>query len=72
MRMIRSLTVGGQLFEIRPKYVRQLVPSMLGLTVLITASGSRFVLTEAIADLLRQNPNCFTWDKTSQTFVLRG
>jgi len=71
MKMIRGLTPGGQLFEIQPKYVLQLVPAQ-GLTVLVTASGSRFVLTEGIADVLRQAPSSFTWDTTSQTFVLRG
>ena len=66
--MIRSLTTSGHLFEIRPKYVRQIVPSF-GLTVLITDSGARFILTDELKDILRQAEKDFRWDSQSQTFV---
>jgi len=38
MKMIRSLTTGGQLFEIQPKFVLQLVPAQ-GLTELFPLGG---------------------------------
>lgn len=69
-KTICSMTTAGLHFEMRYDHAIQLVPGM-GLTVVISNYGDRFVLLSNIRDVLAQVGNQFRWDIPTQTFIRR-